>query len=121
MELTEKSNAKLLAANDLTEVCCKVLGILKTAPASTGPPFAVGATVTLEHRSGARVAYLLAAHIRDDKWFAHRGSFTEHMMLDDDCPFRKEDLAVVDILRDAIEEPPRKVRAPVHVREVTLR
>jgi len=120
-DLTEKSDAKLLAANDLTEVHCKVLGILKTAPASTRQPFAVGATVTLEHRSGARLAYILAAHIRDDKWFAHRGSFTEHMMLDDNIPFRKEDLVVVDVLRDAIEEPPRKVRAPVHVREVTLR
>ena len=124
-DLTEKSDAKLLAANDLAEVHCKVLGILKTAPASTGQLFAVGGTVTLEHRSGARVAYILAAYIRDDKWFAHRGSFGENMMLDDDCPFHKEDLVVVDVLRDAVEEPPhkvyRKVRAPVHVREVTLR
>ena len=121
--IASDSAEKLKRQHQLDSCECSVLGCPKPAPLrSIEQPLGVGSCLTLQHRSGARLSYLLSAHVYDDIWYAHRGSMRD-VEMDDDAPFRPRDLKLVDILRDALEpgEPLSKRRCPVHARAPELR
>ncbi len=122
-KIASDSADKLKRQHQLDSCECSVLGCPKPAPLrSIEQPLGVGSCLALQHRSGARLSYLLAAHVYDDIWYAHRGSMRD-VEMDDDAPFRPRDLKLVDILRDALEpgEPLSKRRCPVHARAPELR
>jgi len=81
---------------DISNVRCTVLGQarLPAALGATGP----GRTIAL-HVMGARVVYLLCAHVHQGIWLCHRGSYTDGHL--DDNPFHEQDLVRKDIEEEA--------------------
>ena len=78
----------------------------------------------LQHTPGAfvvidRVEHVLCAHIVDDEWFAHRGSFDGEVFCEE-TPLRPQDLIHVRITT-ACMEPPRRKRIPTHLHVGQLR
>ncbi len=122
-QIVATSAEKLKRQHRLDSCECTLLGCPKSAPLrSIDQPLGVGSCVTLEHHSGARLSYLLAAQVDGDVWWAHRGSLKD-VELDGDSPFDPCDLKLVDVLRDALEPgaPLSKRRCPVHARAIELR
>ena len=122
-QIAATSADKLKRQHRLESCECAILGCPKPAPLrSMEQPLDVGSCVTLEHHSGSRLSYLLAAHVEGDVWWAHRGSLND-VGLDSASPFDSSDLKLVDILRDALEPdaPLSKRRCPLQARAVELR
>ena len=79
----------------LSDLVCKVVGYPK--PVSTAGP--QGRLVAL-NVDGQRVVYFLCAHIADDDWLVHRGSFKDGV-LDETDAFQEKDLVVKNIRTEA--------------------
>lgn len=72
------------------EIDCKALGVCeKASPAEVGE-HQPGATVLLAG-DGHRMAHLLCAHIDEDTWLCHRGSFEDGKLNETD-PLHEHDL-----------------------------
>lgn len=116
--IVEKGIRNAYAQCAVADLECEVLGQPKEAPLP--PPEATlvrGARVVLQS-GGAKLEYLLCAHVREDVWFCHRGSFVDDRF-DPENPFDETDLVLKDIQHDAEEaedpQPRKRVRVHLHV------
>jgi hypothetical protein len=76
----------------LKEIECAFLGQAKA------PIARAGQVVALQEK-GARVVYLLCAHIEKNDWLVHRGSFVNGLL--DENPFQEKHLVHKDIVGEA--------------------
>ena len=94
-DLRDRSVGKVQVP-DISDVRCDVLGQARQPHQSDG--VAPGKTVALQV-GGARVVYLLCAHVREGTWLCHRGSFTDGFLAAN--PFHEQDLESKDIDTEA--------------------
>ena len=111
--IARESARKVYEQQVIYTQCCFLGQPRKSPLPRPSTSHAPGATVMLQTDGGARLAYLLCAHVREDCWYCHRGSFAGNT-LDDDNPFDEKDLVMKDILRDAWEDgpPPKRQMRP---------
>jgi hypothetical protein len=112
-----KSSAQRVHEDCGVDVQCRVLGQpRKSNLPPCGAPQSPGSTVVLQTSKGPRLEYLLCAHVNEDVWLCHRGTFVGNKF-DSKNSFDPQDLVLRDILRDAWEDSPpatKRIRAHLH-------
>ena len=89
------SSARKVCDARFTDVCCVLLG---QAAAKFGSHEKVGQSIALTV-NGERIVFLLCAHVENNDWLCHRGSFVEGALAA--SPFHEHDLVCKDIVKDA--------------------
>ncbi len=83
---------------DISNVRCSVLGQAKEPQPPSADGAGEGRTVALQ-ADGARVVFILCAHVLDGVWLCHRGTFVDGALADN--PFQEQDLVRKDIVAEA--------------------
>ncbi len=83
---------------DISNVRCSVLGQAKEPQPPSADGAGEGRTVALQ-ADGARVVFILCAHVLDGVWLCHRGTFVDGGLADN--PFQEQDLVRKDIVAEA--------------------
>ena len=83
---------------EISNVRCAVLGQAKEPQPPSADGAGEGKTVALQ-ADGARVVFILCAHVLDRVWLCHRGTFVDGTLADN--PFQEHDLVRKDIVAEA--------------------
>ena len=112
-EQVAKGVERVIARSKIPYVRCDLLGRPHHTSVVTAES-TQGSLVMIDH-----VEHVLCAHILDDNWFVHRGSFDRDMFCEE-SPLRPADLVQARITT-ACMEPPRRKRILSHLHVGQLR